>query len=223
VKESPSDPAYGRTNWRRFAVSIGLPLAVAAGLVVLLEQGALAANFQVSGTNFKLSAKHLHGDGFTQYTDALPTATGADGAGLKINAMSGIQSASINNLCQTVAAPSPFGGKVVMRIDAGGGADDKDHNASATDLLIGMSDLQGDTTFTGIQIGVADSSLTKDGVTTPHGSQPSGFGQQADKVDIYGLKQTATFTQAGEFKLTGMKLHLFVGGDSTSHECFPDQ
>jgi hypothetical protein len=222
VKESPSDPAYGRTNWRRFAVSIGVPLAVAAGLVLALEQGALAANFQVSGTSFKLSAKHLHGDGFTQYTDALPTATGADGAGLKINAMSGIQSASINNLCQTVAAPSPFGGKVVMRIDAGQGSDDKAHNVGASDLLIGMSDLQGDADFKGIQIGVADGSLDKDGRTT-HGQQASGFGQQADSVDIYGLKQTATFTSAGEFKLTGMKLHLYVGGDSTSHECFPDE
>jgi hypothetical protein len=221
VKESPSDPAYGRTNWRRFAVSIGVPLAVAAGLVLALEQGALAANFQVSGQNFKLSADHLHGDGFTQYTDALPTATNADGAGLKINAMSGINSAWMSNLCQTVAAPSPFGGKVVMRIEAGKGPDKEDH-VTASHLLIGMSDLQGDTTFEGIQIGVADGSLDKDGVST-HGSQASGFGQQATSVDIDGLKQTATFTQAGEFKLTGMKLHLYVGGDATSHECFPDE
>ena len=117
MKESPSDPAYGRTNWRRFAVSIGVPLAVAAGLVLALEQGALAANFQISGSNFKLSADHLHGDGFTQYVDLLPTAKGADGAGKKVTAMSGINSAWMSNLCQTVKAPSPFGGDVVMRIE----------------------------------------------------------------------------------------------------------
>lgn len=224
MKESPSDPSYGRTNWRRFAVSIGVPLAVAAGLVIALEEGAIAASFQVSGQDFKLSASHLHGDGFTQYTDGLPTANHADGNGVKINAMSGISSAWISDLCQTVAGPSPFGGKIVMRIEAGQGGlaeKDKDKRVTADHLLIGMSDLQGDATFQGIQIGVADGSLDKDGVAT-HGSQPGGFGQQADQVDIDHLKQTATYTSAGTFKLTGMKLHLYVGGDAASHECFPD-
>jgi hypothetical protein len=220
VKESPSDPAYGRTNWRRFAVSIGVPLAVAAGLLVALEQGALAASFQVSGTDFKLSADHLHGDGFTQYTDALPQAKGADGAGQKITAISGIHSAWMTNLCQTVAAPSPFGGKVVMRIEAGKGPA-KEDRVTADDLLIGMSDLQGETTFKGIQIGVADGSLDKDAAAT-HGHDPAGFGQQADSVDIDGLRQTATYTSAGRFQLTHMKLHLFVGSDAAGHECFPN-
>lgn len=220
MKESPSDPAYGRTNWRRFAVSIGVPLAVAAGLVVALEQGALAASFQVSGQNFKLSADHLHGDGFTQYTDILPQASGADGQGQKITAISGINSAWMSNLCQTVAGPSPFGGKVVMRIEAGKGDQESDH-VTASNLLIGMSDLRGDTTFKTIQIGIADGSMDRDGATT-HGHDPAGFGQQAATVDIDHLQQTATYTSAGEFNLKGMRLHLYVGNDAASHECFPD-
>jgi hypothetical protein len=114
VKESPSDPAYGRTNWRKFAVSIGVPLAVAAGLVLALEQGALAASFTVSGSSFKLSADDLNGTGFTQYAGALSNAKGP-----YIAAMSGIKSADLTKLCQTVDAPSPLGGDIVMRIDAG--------------------------------------------------------------------------------------------------------
>jgi uncharacterized protein DUF6230 len=219
VKESPSDPAYGRTNWRRFAVSIGVPLAVAAGLVVALEQGAIAASFQVSGQDFKLSADHLHGDGFTQYSDFLPQASGADAQGQKVTAISGIDTAWMTNLCQTVHAPTPFG-DVVMRIEAGQGKTEADR-VTASHLLIGMSDLQGEADFKDIQIGVADGSLDRDKFDT-HGHDPAGFGQQAKTVDIDQLRQTATYTSAGDFKLTHMKLHLYVGSDAAGHECFPD-
>ncbi|MEV6851335.1 DUF6230 family protein [Actinoplanes sp. NPDC051411] len=195
-----------------------MPLAVAAGLVVALEQGAIAASFQVSGQDFKLSADHLHGDGFTQYTDLLPQTNGADGHGQKITAMSGIGNAEITNLCQTVRAPSPFGGDVVMRIEAGKGPNKEDH-VTADHLLIGMSDLKGDTTFHTIQIGVDSSTMNVDGAAA-HG-QVGGFGQQANSVDIDHLQQTATYTSAGTFTLKGMHLHLYVGGDAAGHECFP--
>jgi hypothetical protein len=219
VKESPSDPAYGRTNWRRFAVSIGVPLAVAAGLVVALEQGAIAASFQVSGQDFKLSATELDGSGFTQYTDQLPQTTNSDsGSGVKITALSGIQDATITKLCQTVHADTPLG-PVVMRIDAGDGTTD-DTKVHAHDLLIGMSDLQGNATFTNIQIGVDSQSMTADGQPAASHGAKGGFGQQADHVDIKNLKQTATYTSAGTFTLNGMKLHLYVGGSAAGKECF---
>jgi len=218
VKESPSDPAYGRTNWRRFAVSIGVPLAVAAGLVVALEQGALAASFQISGQDFKLSATELDGTGFTQYASGMPSATNTDAPGTKIEAMSGIQDAYITKLCQTVYAPTPI--PVVMRIDAGDGTT-KETKVHATDLLIGMSDLQGNATFGGIQIGVNDTSLTKDGRDPESHGTAGGFGQQADTVNIKGLKQTAQYTSAGTFTLNGMHLHLYVGKGASDHECFP--
>jgi hypothetical protein len=215
VKESPSDPAYGRTNWRKFAVSIGVPLAVAAGLVVALEQGAIAASFQVSGQNFKLSATELDGNGFTQYTAPL-SQTGAPG-GQALTAMSGIHDATITKLCQTVAAQTPFG-PVVMRIDAGDGTTD-DTKVHATNLLIGMSDLQGNATFGNIQIGVDSSTMTADGQPAASHGQAGGFGQQATTVDIKNLKQTATYTSAGTFTLNGMHLHLFVN-DAAGKECF---
>jgi hypothetical protein len=209
VKESPSDPAYGRTNWRKFAVSIGVPLAVAAGLVIALEQGAIAASFTVSGSSFKLSADELNGKGFTQYSGALNT-----GKGPYITALSGINSADITKLCQTVAAPNPLGGSVVMRIDAG----DNGTPAHADNLLIGMDDLKGDATFGSIQIGLDASTLDADGAAS-HG-QAGSFGQQAATVDIKNLQQTATYTSAGTFKLTHMHLHLFTGDGAKSNECF---
>lgn len=204
MKDAQGDPAYGRTNWRRFAVAVGVPTVVAGGLIVALANGALAASFSVSGTQFKLSATELDGTGFTQYSGALSTASGSQIPA----AMSGINSADIHGLCQSVAA-----GPIVLRIEAG---NDPANPAHADNLLIGMSQLSGDATFQHITIGQDASTLTADGATT-HGGVGT-FGQQADSVVITGLQQKAYSTQASTFVLKGMSLKLYVG--DTSKECF---
>ena len=209
MKDAQGDPAYGRTNWRRFAVAVGVPAVVAGGLVVALAQGALAASFSVSGTQFKLSADKLKGTGFTQYSKTLPTETVQKSTGQKyvVAAMSGINSAEITNMCQSVAV-----GPVVLRIEAGS---NPERPVEAEDLLIGMSELSGDATFGGIDIGQDASTLSKDGLKE-HGDV-GGFGQQAKHVTIENLHQVAYSTSASTFKLTGMSLKLYVG-DGT--QCF---
>lgn len=210
MKDAQGDPAYGRTNWRRFAVAAGIPAVVAGGLVFGVASGALAASFSVSGSQqFKLSADKLEGQGFTQYSDRLSTVEVQKSTGDKyvIAAMSGINSATITNLCQTVAV-----GPVVLRIEAG---KDPNNPVEASDLLIGMSDLSGDAEFSNINIGQDASTLDADG-RAQHGA-PGGFGQQAESVTITGLHQTAYSTSASTFKLKGMSLKLFVGGGK---ECF---
>src|SRR3712207_5624641 len=57
----------GGTRWKRFAVVMVPSVAAAACVGVGLAQGALAASFSVSGQQFKVSAGHLHGEGFAQY------------------------------------------------------------------------------------------------------------------------------------------------------------
>ncbi|MGX6606426.1 DUF6230 family protein [Micromonosporaceae bacterium Da 78-11] len=209
MKDAQGDPAYGRTNWRRFAVAVGVPTVVAGGLVIGLATGALAASFSVSGTQFKLSADKLVGEGFTQYSGTLATEKVQPTTGGKyiVAAKSGIKSADIYNLCQTVAA-----GPVVLRIEAGKDATNPVH---ADDLLIGMNELSGDATFSNIQIGQDASTLDADGAKE-HG-EVGGFGQQADKVTINGLRQVAYSTSASTFKLSGMNLKLYVGNGK---ECF---
>src|SRR5215218_3630411 len=71
VKDSQGDPAYGRTNWRRFAVAVAVPTAAAGALVFGMAHGAFAASFTVSGQAFKISADKLDGTGFSQYGDAV--------------------------------------------------------------------------------------------------------------------------------------------------------
>jgi len=204
VKDSKPDTEYGRTNWRRFAVAVAAPAVVAGGLVFGVATGALAASFSISGTQFKLSADKLEGTGFTQYSGGLHVQKSNSDIPA---AMSGIHSAKITNLCQTVAV-----GPIVLRIEAG---KDPANPVEASDLLIGMSELGGDATFKNIDIGQDASTLSKDGLKD-HGAV-GGFGQQADSVTINNLKQVAYSTSASTFKLSGMSLKLFVGNGK---ECF---
>ncbi len=215
---SSGNRAPGRTRWRRFA-AIMVPAVVVAGAIVLgMANGAIAASFSVSGSQFKVSADTLEGKGFVQY-GGFASEKGArtlpngfpDLSDPKNHAVavSGISSATLSNLCQSVKVPGlPF--SLVIRAGRGGTP------ATATDLLIDMSSLQGDATFNNIQIGIDASDLSKG----PAGAKglPGGFAQQADSVTINHLRQVAWSTTAGQFNLNG--LDLSVSSGSTPEECF---
>ncbi|HCU48681.1 MAG TPA: cholesterol esterase, partial [Micromonosporaceae bacterium] len=72
----------------------------------------------------------------------------------------------------------------------------------------------GDAVFTNIDIGTADSALSKGG--TPPVGLAGNFGQEADTAVITNLRQRFYSTSAGEFHLTGMSLNLKFDGS----ECF---
>jgi len=168
-----------------------------------MANGAIAASFAVSGSTFKVSADTLVGTGFVQYGGLA-----VDKAGNKHPvAVSGIKSATLKNLCQSVVVP---GTSISLVIRAG-----KDTPASATDLLIDMTQLSGDAVFEVIDIGQDASTLNK-GPAKAVG-QAGGFGQQADKVTINGLRQVAWSTSAGTFTLNGLDLHVSLSGE----QCFP--
>ncbi|MET7394611.1 DUF6230 family protein [Dactylosporangium sp. AC04546] len=203
----------GRTRWKRFATVV-VPATFIAGAIVFGQAtGAIAASFAVSGQQFKVSADKLEGTGFVQY-GGLATEKGgnpqnpADPKNHFV-AVSGIKQAKLYNLCQSVKVP---GLPVSMVIHAGQGGTP----AEATDLLIDLSSLKGDATFSNIQIGIDASDLTKGGPNA-RGLQGS-FAQQADSVVITNLKQVAWSTTAGTFKLTGLDLSVSTGANP--EECF---
>jgi hypothetical protein len=206
VKDVQGDTAYGRVNWRRFAVAVGVPTVVAGGMLLGMANGAFAASFAVSGQAFKISADRLEGDGFAQYGSVVDDA--------KDNhipvAMSGIKRARLYNLCQSVRVP---GAPLSLTINAGG---DPAKPAQATDLLIGVKDLAGDAKFTNINIGQDAGTLTRGGAQAKGAT--GQFGQQADDVTIVGLRQTAVSTTAGTFTLNGLQLKLNMG--ASPKECF---
>jgi hypothetical protein len=167
-----------------------------------IANGAIPTNFAVSGSTFKVSADQLVGNGFVQYGDHVQDKAGHPHP----VAVSGIKSAELTNLCQSVVVP---GTSISLVIRAG-----KDKPATATDLLIDMTQLSGDATFDNISIGQDASTLTK-GPAIAVG-EPGGFGQQADKVTINGLRQVAWSTSAGTFTLNGLDLHVSLAGE----QCF---
>jgi hypothetical protein len=206
VKDSQGDPGYGRTNWRRFAIAVAAPTVAAGALVIGMANGAFAASFAVSGQSFKISATKLDGTGFSQYGDVVKK---KDGTQIPV-AMSGISSATLTNLCQSVRTP---GAPISLVIRAG---QEANKPAKATNLLIGMTELSGDAEFTKINIGQDASTL---GLGGPEAKGHEGaFGQEAQRVVIDGLKQTAISTSAGTFTLTGLSLKLNVGANPA--ECF---
>ncbi|QMU72494.1 DUF6230 family protein [Streptacidiphilus sp. P02-A3a] len=201
---------YGKTRWKRFAVVMVPALAATAAVGMSVAQGALAASFSVSGSQFKVSAASLHGDGFTQYG----TVETFEGGKTLPVAVSGFNDATIHNLCQSVSLPFGF----VLKITAG---DDPNNPVKATSLYIDMTDLQAKTAqFNGINIGVAEGAVSKGTVSSGDSNSkyydPTGFAQEADSADLTGVQQTAWATSAATFSLNGMHLSL---NDSNS-ECF---
>ncbi|GAA2580105.1 DUF6230 family protein [Winogradskya consettensis] len=211
MKEAQGDPAYGRTNWRRFAVATAVPTAAVAALVFGMANGAFAASFAVSGQTFKISADQLDGTGFAQYGGFVEK---TDGTKIPV-AVSSIDSAKLYNLCQSVKTP---GLPISLTIRAGR---EDGKPAKATNLLIGVNELSGDAEFTDINIGQDASTVGPASENAEEKKARTGmFGQQATHVKIDGLKQTAVSTTAGTFTLTGLNLKINVSGSGTPPECF---
>lgn len=197
MTESAGAP-LGRVRWKRFA-AVAAPAAIGAGAMVFMTaQGSIASSFAVSGSSFKVSADRLVGSGFVQYGGV---DTDKEGGKHPVQ-ISGIKSAKIYNMCQSVKV-----GPVTLRLTAGTG----DTPVNASDLVLDVAQLNADATFTNIEIGRDASTLDKG----PSGAKGKAgmFGQQADKIVLRNVEQTAWATTAGTFKLSD--LHMTFGD-----ECF---
>lgn len=199
MQDPQGSQVQGRTSWRRFAALMLPATAVAGAIVFGMANGAIAASFAVSGQTFKVSASRLEGEGFKQYGGIVTERQ--SGAEHPV-AVSGIDRAKLYDLCQSVKVPNL---PVVLTINAGGGGDP----ATATNLLLDITQLEGDATFTNIDIGVDASEV---------GGEPGSFAQRSDSVVITDLKQVAWSTSAGTFNLKGLKLKVKAGADAK--ECF---
>ncbi|MBH1935190.1 cholesterol esterase [Streptomyces sp. AV19] len=206
MKDAQGRQVTGRVRWRKFAVLAVPGFAATAALAVALAQGALAASFAVSGQQFKVSADKLEGEGFAQYggidtnqrDEVIPVAVTA------------IKNAKLYNLCQSVVTElGPL--SISLKLSAG---KDPDRPVTAKDLFVDATQISGDAEFDHIEIGRDASTLDK-GPTTAQGMQDA-FAQQADKVRITNLHQTAWATTAAKFRLVGLDLGLHKG----KQECF---
>jgi len=193
----------GGVAWRRYALILAPALAVAGLTVALAGQGALAASFAVSGTDFKLSADTLDGTGFVSYSSV---DTSADGKHVAVTP-AGFRTAQLHNLCQSVVSSTPFG-DVTMRLTAGKGSTP----VKATNMVADFNQLGGDITFKGYAGGV-DAAHLSGGPTTGDRGQ---WGQQSSTIHIDHLRQNTLSTTAATFVLSGLNIDVSFG----KHECY---
>jgi hypothetical protein len=92
---------------------------------------------------------------------------------------------------------------MTLRITAGSGSTP----VTASNLVVGATDLSGNATFQNIRVGQDAGSLNQ---VPGEVGQTGTFGQQASSVSISGVHQVAWSTTAGTFRLPGF--HLQVGG-----------
>jgi hypothetical protein len=191
-------------------------LAAVGGLLFGISAGAFPAQFTVSGQLFKVSATELRGEGFVQ----VPGWDVDAGENNIPVARSIITEAELDDLCQSVAIPQnildllfPGIDTIVLRIEAGRNG----NPATAENLVIGLEELGGETTFTNIEIGNDAGEISREPALTGQ------FGQRADRVVIRDLKQTAYSTSAGTFRLTGLSLRVMVDSPTAfAGECFDE-
>jgi hypothetical protein len=195
----------GRTNWRRFGMAAGVVTAMTVGVLALISNGALAATFLVSGQQFKVSADTLDATGFVNYGWIDQHAGGSP----EPVAIAAMKRAELTNLCQSVLTTLPIVGDISLKLTAG-----KETPVVATNMFVDMSQMEGNATFTNMEIGRDASTLDKG----PPGSKglQGLFSQQADVVHIEDLRQVAWATSAGTFKLSGLHMEISRGKD----ECF---
>lgn len=181
----------GRVRWKRLAVILVPAGVIAFGLIGLTAQGAIASNISVSGQQFLVTSTQLKGTGFEQFGGQVSGSSG----GTQPVVVSGIGSATLSNLCQSVSV-----GPVTMRLTAGGDGTP----VSADNLVVDASQLNGSTaTFHNISIGQDAGTLTE--VPGTAGAS-GGFGEQADSVTINNLVQHTWMTTAGTFTLPDLSV-----------------
>ncbi|PIM66869.1 cholesterol esterase [Streptomyces sp. JV178] len=159
-------------------------------------------SFAVSGTAFKVSASRLEGDGFVQYASFDTDQAGKS----RPVAVTGIRSAALRDVCQSVVTPTPLG-PVTLRVAAG-----EESPVRIDDLVIDLERMRGEITFRDLELGrdAADSRVRS------AAGPPGVYSQQASHLVILGLKQQTSSMTAGMFQLTGMRLSVSLG----RHECF---
>ncbi|GAA3387643.1 DUF6230 family protein [Streptomyces roseoviridis] len=196
---SPGDAERGGGVRYRRAALMGVPALLAAStLVVLTAQGALAAQFAISGMPFTVTADTLEGTGFGQFGALDNMAEGSpnagDTGGQVLVIVTAIREAKLTNLCQSVE----LGGTHLL-ITAGNRGVPVKASGLTTDSTAMAAKLA---EFDNIEIGGDASTFDKPPVKGPLGS----FGQQADTVRIKNVRQTNYATTATRFTLPDLHM-----------------
>ncbi|WP_326647549.1 MULTISPECIES: DUF6230 family protein [unclassified Streptomyces] len=203
---------FGRTRWKRFAVVLGAGVTAAAALGIGMAQGALAASFFISGQRFQVGADTIKVRGLSIYGMVDVTKKGT----LVPVAVTGLRSAKISGLCQSVVVPIPVLGPYTLRLTGGDRSPTEAKNMfiDATSLSAGQANLDD------LDIGVAAGAVSK-GPINPEDRDsrffdPNGVAQQAVSAVLTDVRTTAVAVSAATLNIPELDLRLKQG----RRECF---
>ncbi|MFI9116757.1 DUF6230 family protein [Streptomyces venezuelae] len=216
------------TRWGRGALAF-VPSALAvAALGTALAQGALAANFSVTGQPFTLTSNGVEGSGFGAIVNTPPVGR-PDGTTTTHTAMArvGFASAGLAGLCGIVhqsIAGVPYsllltGGQKVTATPPATFATDID----ASNLYIQATELQayGPTTLQNAVLGQSADQVTVAGKPLT-GALPGGFGlgsaggEGGSSITLHGLDATAYDAEmAGALVLPDLRIRVVAGTATT--------
>jgi hypothetical protein len=194
----------GSVRWRRFAAMMAASTAAGLALVLLTANGVLAAQFSISGLPFIVTATQLKGTGFEQFAtlDSMPpnSPNAGDTGGQMILIVSAIRDGTMTNLCQSVAF-----GAINLKLTAGTGKDP----VHVTNMVADSDQLDGDISFTDIEIGQDASTLSR----VPGAQGNLGvFGQQAGTITINNFRQRNYAVSAASFTLPDLRMRFTPEG-----------
>ncbi|GAA1905677.1 DUF6230 family protein [Streptantibioticus ferralitis] len=205
--------SLGRTRWKLFAAIMVPGIAVATALGIGMAQGALAASFFISGRRFQLSTASLVGHGLSVYSTVDVTREGV----LVPVVVTGLRSAVIRGLCESVVTPVPFLGPYTLRLTGA----DRLRRAEARDIFIDATALNAtQQSAHDLNVGVAAGSITK-GPVNPGDRHsrffdPNGFAQQASTTFLANARWQAVAVSAVTLDVPDVRVRVLAG----RHECF---
>ncbi|MFF2618608.1 DUF6230 family protein [Kitasatospora sp. NPDC058046] len=189
------------TAWGSFALLGTAAAGLSATTVWATVASGVPTTFAVSGSTFRVSGDHLSGTGAAQFASYT---TDSDGTRRPV-AVAGIKHARITGLCQSAVAHTPLG-DVTLTIRSAGTAP-----VEAVDMVIDLERLEGNLTFGKVQMG--RDAATLDVIEGARGERGQ-YGQQAQTLEVEGLRVSAWSITAGSFSLKNATMSIRLGDQS---------
>ncbi|MDH6126540.1 DUF6230 family protein [Kitasatospora sp. GP82] len=203
----------GGTRWRRFAAVLLPSMAAASAVAISLAQGALAASFFISGEEFKTAAGTLTGEGLSIYGMVDVTRNGDHIPVL----VTGVRSATIEALCQSVVIQVPVLGPYTLRLTGG----EDGTPARVKNLFLDTSvQRASQAVLHNVDLGIAAGSLTTGEISRGDRESPffdpNGFALQGTSATLTNVRATGVAASASTIDLPGLHASLKAG----KNECF---
>lgn len=183
----------GHIKKGRFAAILAAGLLAVGAETTVMAQTGLSANIALSNVIFTQQVGNISGDSFDLFVDKEPMQNG----NLGVSRLR-FKDATITDLCMSAPVDLPGMGKKKFQMMVPG------ESTTATNLVIGAKDLNGEMTMTNPHIGIDARQLSDN-------ARPGAFGLNADKLVASGQTIHASSISADSLTAQGGKITVEEG------------